>query len=355
MASPVSEGTFSSSAFSSRNMDILKEQIFLKIDRDFRHATYRIEYFIRTDSGVAGVPMLFHAKNYKDDFRVWVDGIEVQINDIPQDLRSTANTPFEVFSDYFDRSTRPGDPESVVIHWEEHVGSVYELNDLKYFEADLSRGEHVVRVEYTSLVWSDRSDWVKEYRFPYSLSPAKHWRSFGSLEIILDARDFDSGLKTNLGKPMSGSTDSMAVWRFSELPADYFEIIHTPVLKPTAKLLTAIGPLGLTIFMGIIWVLLHYALLRLYRKRYPHARYSWVLISGSILIPLIVLIGFMASFSLIDLVIGEEAGRYHGYTFMVIILYPLILPVYWWLMWLADKGIKKRMAEMNEPSDGMGT
>jgi hypothetical protein len=51
----------------------------------------------------------------------------------------------------------------------------------------------------------------------------------------------------------------------------------------------------------------------------------------------------MISYELIDYSIGEEAGNYHGYTFLVIILYPLLLPIYWVIMWLADKTIKGRI------------
>lgn len=51
----------------------------------------------------------------------------------------------------------------------------------------------------------------------------------------------------------------------------------------------------------------------------------------------------MFSYDLIDRAIGEEAGNYHGYTFLILLLYPLLLAIYGTIMWLADKSIKGRV------------
>jgi hypothetical protein len=343
MASPIWEGTFSSSAFSSRDIDILKEKIYLKIDKNFSTAFYRIEYFIRTDSNGRQIPLLFHAKDYKGDFKVWVDNQEVKLLDIPGEYKTTANSPFTNFSNSFRQPSRNGEPETVEIYWQKNAGIVYALNDLKYFETDLSKGEHVIRVEYTANVWTDKSDWVKEYSFRYSLSPAKHWKSFGSLEIILDASDFNSALTTNLGQPTNGRLDSISVWNFSKLPSDYFEMIYKPEISAFAKTLIAISPFGLTLIFALFIALLHLISIKKYRKSQPTRKYSWVVIVGSLIIPFFILISYMVSFGIIDSVIGDEAGRYHGYTFLVIGLYPLLMPVYWTIMWLADKKIKERI------------
>jgi hypothetical protein len=61
MASPIWEGTFGSSAFSSRDIDILKEKIDLKVDSDFRTAFFRIEYVIRTDRSGTQIPLPLQA------------------------------------------------------------------------------------------------------------------------------------------------------------------------------------------------------------------------------------------------------------------------------------------------------
>jgi hypothetical protein len=343
MASPIWEGTFSSSAFSSSDIDILKEKIYLKVDKDFRTAFYQIVYIIRTDTNGKQIPLLFHAKDYKGDFKIWIDNREVKLLDIPSEYKTAANSPFEKFSNSFEQPSRNDQSETVVIYWEKNSGFVYDLNDLKYFETDLARGEHQIRVEYTANVWTDISDWVKEYSFRYSLSPAKNWKSFGSLEVTLDASDFNSSLRTNLGQQTNGRLDSISVWNFSKLPADYFEIIYTPEISAIAKTLIAISPFGLTLFFALLIAFLHFICIKKYRKSEPTKKYSWVVIAGSITLTFFILISYMVSFGIIDNVIGDEAGNYHGYTFLVIILYPLLLPVYWTIMWLADKRIKGRI------------
>jgi len=340
MASAIREGTFSSSAISSRNIDIVKEKINLKIADDFRTAFYQVEYFIRADTNGRQIPLLFHAQDYKGDFKVWVDNQEVKLLTIPSEYEITANSHFEKFSSYFSQPSEEGKPETVVIYWQKNQGLVYNLSDLKYFEADLTKGEHLIRVEYTASVWTDVSDWVKEYSFRYSLSPAKYWKSFGSLEISLDASDFKYAIKTNLGNQTKGQLDSIAVWNFSKLPDDFFEISYKPKISAFARTMIAVGPSGLTIIFTLLIFFLHFIAIKKYRHIRPKKKYSWAVIVGSIILPFFVLISYILSFGIIDSMIGKEAGNHHGYTFQVIILYPFLLALYGTIMWMADKRIK---------------
>ena len=231
----------------------------------------------------------------------------------------------------------------MVVYWAKNSGDAYELDDLKYFETDLTKGEHKIRVEYTANVWTDISGWVKEYSFRYSLSPARNWRSFGALEISVSGATFHSEWATNLGKPKRGNHEGVSVWNFSKLPSDYFEIVYMPQIGWLAKTLIAIGPIGLTIILALLISTLHYFGIRRYRNSSPAKKYSWVVIAGSIVNPFLILIGYVISYGLIDRAIGTEAGSYHGYMFMAIVLYPLLLPVYWLLTEGADRLIKGRI------------
>ncbi len=49
----------------------------------------------------------------------------------------------------------------------------------------------------------------------------------------------------------------------------------------------------------------------------------------------------MNSFGIIDNLIGAEAGRDHGYVFLSFIFYPLIVVVYFLVMWAIEKIIRK--------------
>jgi hypothetical protein len=57
-------------------------------------------------------------------------------------------------------------------------------------------------------------------------------------------------------------------------------------------------------------------------------------------VPFFTLAGYMLAFDLIDAAIGPAAGRTHGYTFLVLVVYPFLMPVYWLVMWLFDLRIK---------------
>jgi len=330
MASPIWEGTYGSNAFSSRDIDIIREKLSVTIDKDFKTASYLIEYFIKADSSGKQIPLLFHAKDYLGYFHVWVDGKEIELKDIPREYLDSSNSSFSKFASSFE------------IRWNEHESNSYSLSDLKYFETDLTKGEHEIRVEYVASVWTDTHGWLKEYSFVYSLSPAKNWRSFGSLEITLKAKDFGKPLTTNLGQPTTGKLGTTAIWKFDKLPSDYFEITYKPTMTSISKTLIEIGPFGLTVIIGLIISLLHFLSIKQFRKKEPTGK-SWVLIVGSIVNPFLILISYMVSFGIIDTSIGTDAGGYHGYTFFVILLYPILTPVYWILMWLADKLFKKNI------------
>jgi hypothetical protein len=271
------------------------------------------------------------------------DVLVVSLLPFPDEYKTTADSPFHNFSHSFEPPFREGERETVEIYWGKDKGVVYYLSELKYFETDLSQGEHRIRVEYTAGVWMDRSGWVKEYSFRYSLSPARHWKSFGTLQVTTDASDFNQELTTNLGPPTEGSLDSISTWNFSQIPSDFFEITYKPEISNLAKTLIAIGPFRLTLTFALLAAAFHLISIATFRKRHPAKKKSWVVIAGSIALPLLVIISYIMSFELIDTTIGEEAGRFHGYTIMAILLYPPVMPVYWAIMWLADRLIQRRI------------
>lgn len=338
MASPVQEGTFSSAAFSSRNIHILAEKIHVTPDELFKTAFFNIEYKIRTDSGGNQIPLLFHAIDYSGDFRVWVDDQVIAVSPVPAAYRSIGNSPFRDFSDIFQNG------DHVTIYWDEYEAYGYEMDDLKYFETPLTKREHSIRIEYTATVWTDLDKWIKNYSFRYSLSPARFWRSFGTLEIILDARKFKGSVTTNFGNPISGKPDSVSVWIFNELPGDYLKINYTPEISPTATTLLNAGTDQLTLYFALTLVILHVVLLLLFRKKNPRKKYSWPLITGSILVPFAILCFNLYSYEIIDRAIGAEASRYHGYIFLIMILYPVFMPLYWLGMWLIDRFYRKKIS-----------
>lgn len=343
MASPLREGTLTGAAFSSRDIDILKEKISLVINNGFQTGKFNIEYFIRSDSDGIQIPLLFIAKDYKSDFKVWVDGRETTLLEIPADYTSRTkplSDKINKFSDSFNKYENEKSSETVTIYWNESSGIVYDLNELKYFETDLSKGEHMIKVEYTADAWVDRSGWVKEYSFRYSLSPAKHWRSFNSFEVSINSTAVNSEVTSSLGESSDGNINSIAEWKFSDLPAEFFTVSYTPKISGYVSSLIDIGPLNLTIIFGILATIILIFLIYFFRNRNPSKKISWVVITGSIFIPFMTILFYIFSFDIIDNAIGVEAGKYHGYTFLAILFYPLVVPVYWLIMWLIDRKFK---------------
>ncbi|MDJ1497835.1 hypothetical protein QNI19_33150 [Cytophagaceae bacterium DM2B3-1] len=343
MASPIQQGTLSVSPFSSRDVRILKEKINLTIGPNFQTAEYHIEYIIEVKSDGKQIPLLFHAQDYANNFTVRIDGITTTLLPIPEKYKTLSQTPFEKFSSSFSNPYEYENTDRTIIYWEKKSGSIYTLKDLHYFEATLTKGIHTISVDYIATPWIDGSNWVNNYSFRYSLSPAKYWKSFGSLEITLDARSIHLPLTTNLGQPSKGSLKTIAIWNFASLPAEYWFITYTPTPSKFAQLLIAIEPGALTLILTLIVFFLHILAIRFYRKHHPEKRFSWVMITGSLFIPFFILIMYEYFCDLIDYVIGEHAAKNHGYRFVTLFLYPLILLVYWPNMWQIDKYLKQRI------------
>jgi len=343
MSSPIWEGTMTSSAFTSKDINILSEFIHIKIDKDFKTASFIVEYTIQNDLIGRQIPLLFYAKDYKDSFLIWVDNQKVTIQDIPEKYTSVGSSPFSMFSGSFEKSNHSNGADEVSIYWQKNSGFVYKLNDLKYFETDIAKGVHKIRVEYVANVWTDISGWIKEYSFRYSLTPAKFWKSFGTLHISVEQDGAVRHLSTNIGQPVEKSYKAKNSWTFTKLPDEYLEFSYSPKANNLTKALITVQPFGLSIITGVILFALHLFFSFRYRRQFVNKKHSPVVILGSLIIPFLILLGYMYSYDIIDNVIGEEAGRYHGYLFLVIIFYPILLPIYWTIVWLLDRRQKRKL------------
>jgi len=341
MASPVVEGTLGAAPFINKYVDILHEDIFIHPTEDFSSAKFNIEYFVYAHKSGNQIPLLFIASEYKDKFKIWVDDKEVQLQNIPEKYTSLYNSPFKDFDQSFDTTGYTKEP-LVTLRLNDRSGITYPLSDLKYFETDLLNGNHKIRVEYNADLWIDLSGWVKEYQFKYALSPAKYWKSFGTLSITLDASELNKKITSNLGTPTKGSLDSVCTWNFNKLPVEVMEISYKPEVSEFANFLIEIGPTGVSLSLGIFIIIFHCWLIMLNRKKGSIKRFPIIRILGCFFVPLLILILFISSYSWIDAAIGDQAGRRHGYIFLVIFLYPFLLLIYFILAWLLDSYWKKK-------------
>lgn len=341
MANPETEGTLGGRPFVSQYAEVIHEDLFIRIDEDFKHAFFNVTYHINSSKDGFQIPFLFYASEYLDSFSVKIDGREVAIMDIPGNLKVPENTKFKDFAYFFEKSSYD-DRSSVLLEDSPSGGFNISLENMIYFEADIPEGAHRIEVSYRATKWIDSWGWVNQYSFRYALSPAKYWKSFGTLSVTVDASSFNVPLNSNLGEPSSGDLGSVANWEFDELPTEILQINYDPIIDEDAQKLMDIGPEKLALACFIAMAILHLIVLIWYRKKKPSKRFSPVVIIGSILIPLFFLMIWMNLYDVIDFLIGEHAGRSHGYTFFLVVLYPIILPLYWLVYWLIDKLIKKK-------------
>lgn len=335
MASPIRPGTKTSTVFSSKDIDILSESIHIKIAPDFKTAKFTVVYNIQSNSSGKQIPLLFYAQTYNDKFIVLLDDHQVPIQDIPADF--IPSTSINGFKNNFDK---------VEITWNKDYQPTYMLQDLKYFETDISKGNHRIKVSYTANVWADVSGWTKKYSFYYSLTPAKFWKSFGTLDISLEQAGNIKQLTTNIGLPEEKRFQQKNNWHFNQLPDEYLEFSYTPNPNKLASILILIEPSGIALLVGLILLVLHLILIVLYRKNYPNKKHSIVVSLGSILVPLLFLLSYIYSFIIIDDIIGADAGKSHGYSaILALMLYPVLLPIYGLFMWLIDKIIKRKISK----------
>ena len=342
MASPYIGGTEHAIAITSRDITVLHEQIFIGPEKDLNLAHFVIDYDLESTTEGRQIPLLFVAEDYYGAFNVVVDGHPVALPDVPRDIILRDKT-FSNFKNSFDTPFEQGLPVVRIGYAGKGFDEEVRFKDLKYFEVNLSKGRHHVKVTYDARWEKDRSGWVTAYHLNYALSPARHWKSFGTMDLILDARALKKPLTTNLRQPDSGSVNALAVWHFNVLPADFISINHQPEISFFAKKLIAIGPWYIALIIGLMLACMHLWAMVLYRKQAKQAEISWVMVAGSLLIPLLYFIAGINAYSWIDRAIGQAASRRHGYEFLAIVFYVVVMPVYWAIMWVIDRRIKRRL------------
>lgn len=343
MSSPVLEGTSVGTAFSSKDIRILSERIHITIDKSFSTAKFVVEYTIQSEVAGRQIPLLFYAQDYKDNFVVSVDDQPVGLQNIPKKYTHIDNSPFSAFAGQFEKDHQPDGKDEVTIYWAENTAFAYRINELKYFETDITKGIHKVRVAYTATAWADISGWVTVYSFRYSLTPARFWKSFGTLSIQVEQEGAIKELGTNLGRPVEQQFATTNNWVFTKLPAEYIELSYLPKINMLAKALIFISPLGIAGIVGILLFIWHGILVRRYRRKFPTKKYSPVVIAGSLIVPFLVLLSYIYAYPLIDCIIGDAASMRHGYVFLVIVLYPVLLLTYWVIVWLLDNQQKRKL------------
>lgn len=328
MSSPVGWGTHAATAFSSNKLDILNETIHILPDSEFKTARFIVEYTIRCDSGGKQIPLLFYAVDNKDSFSVRVNGKAIEVKPVPTEYIQPGNNELSAFKNPFGIDSAQILDNNVIINWGKHEQRSCRIKDLIFFEATPEKGVNTIRVEYIADVWEDRSDWIVEYSFRYSLSPAKYWRSFGRLLVVVHQQGLRKKLSISTGEYKDDYqllTDTIV---FDKLPGVYLNLKYVPQVNMFARVLCFIGPFGLSVIAALFLAWYNFRGIKKYRLKNTNKRINVSVVTGGLIIPLLVLGTYILAFTAIDVVIGEHASEHHGYYVFAVFLYPALMPVY---------------------------
>ncbi len=340
MASPYREGTKCASPFTSKNIDVLNEKIQIKLSENIDKAFFEIIYKINSDTSGEQIPLLFLALEYSQDFEIYCDEKKVEIEHVPYGIDEYDWRYDKKYTFFHNFSPFKGKDSLISVSWDSASSEQFRLSDTKYFKLNLSKGIHFIKVKYTATCFEDKSDWISQYALRYSLSPIKYWKSFGGMDIEILRNGFQDNFTTNLSH--SQNMKDTTLFHFDSVPAEYIVIDFKPQMNVFAKILTSVRTVWIWMIIGLSLVVINLLLLRKYRMREPNKTPILQKIAYFV-VPLIFVIIFPLIFVFIDFVIGQYASKYHGYTFLIVIFYPVLLVLYWLIIKMYDSYLCKKL------------
>lgn len=326
MAKPWMEGSQHSVLFGG-DASVKKESIVIRIVKDslnHHYANYSIKYHIYSPQKQT-LPLLFVA----------IDLSEKQ--DVKVNNRVATIQPLD-----FEKKTYPfikKNANETFITFDGKQEFYINQNDLIYFSADLEKGDNIIEVQYDGKMEYNTMGFVTNYKLEYSLSPSKYWKSFGPIDVTLILNNQTEFKESNLGKEKDSG--NILKWTITPQNRDNIEITVSEKISFISKVLVAIGPFGISAIALVAMFFVHLKLI----KKNPKIL---VLILGIILVPILFYAIFLLSYSLIDFSLGKSSTK-HGYVFLYVVTYPVLLLFYGIIMWLIHKRIKaKQLTENTE-------
>jgi hypothetical protein len=342
MAAPWRKGTNSARPFTNQWIDILREDLTIKPGRHFRTAAYDINYHISAKKDGIRIPLLFIALDQSSDFLIEVDGKPVGLQGVPGEY-TTDHPGFRDFR-YFFEEERSGNDDRVVVRDSPNGGKIYSLNALKYFTANLSKGEHDIHISYTAYRWQDLSDnWIKTYEFRYALSPANYWKSFGKFYLTIDASECSHPLELRLNKRTKVQPGTIVKHTFEGIPSEVLCLSYKPEIHGFPAVLLAIGPLGIALIIGIPLAIAHFLWVAARNRRRPEANNGWIIGIGGLFVPFVFFWTWINAYDWIDAALGPHSAGYHGYySIGIIALSLLLVPIYFLAIYFENRAFRPK-------------
>lgn len=321
MAKPWVDGSQHSVLFGSKSTMVRSEIINIKLVKEpvdkFYFAEYKIKYIIHSDEKQT-LPLLFLALNLNDEKEIKVNGRPASIQKLD----------FEKNSYSFINKKNNG----MFLRYSEDEELFVNQGDLIYFSANLEKGYNVIEVNYDALLQYNTFGFIRNYELEYSLYPSKFWKFFGPIEVNLIIDDDAEITKSNLGN--FKLEKNVARWNIKPGNHENIKIVISEKTSLFSKTLMFLDPMGIALIALIAMFFVHWKLL----KRNPKTS---ILVLGIILVPILFYVIYFLSYDLIDLSLGKEYTK-HGYVFFIVLTYPILLLIYWLIMWQIRKKIKLR-------------
>lgn len=341
MRSPIQSGHIIANPFFSNDIDIIKENLLIVIDKDFKFADFTAHYNIKADAQNPRLPLIFFAINrythgLDDSFDIEVNGQKIYTSKL--NLVSNKESILEQFNIEFNVPKGFHQEVGPRIHflWDYYTPS---KEDLIYFEIPIKKGENDIVIHYKAYRWFNELEIKNRYGFTYALEPAKHWRSFGELNIKLDASRFPETLVTNLGPPNKGDINQVAEWTFDSIPSDFIAIEFNPELSQKAKLMNEYKSdlIKLLFVMGFV---LHFVFILLRNKKEGNTKRTFtILYKLMFFLPLILLMTYFVYNNLLKQEIGVHYSQLHQSKSVYLAFLFVLFPVFWIVYGLVVVGI----------------
>lgn len=320
MAKPWMDGSQHSVLYGVGNASVKSEIIDIRLVKEsvdeIFFAKYSIKYRIYSPQKQT-LPLLFIAINLNDEKEVKVNGVSKTtelLNIEKKKYPFIQKNESGFFVKYHQSDKVPVNP-----------------NDLLYFSADLVEGENIIEVTYNADLEYNTYGFIQNYKLEYSLYPSKFWKSFGQIEVNLILDDGVEFKDSNLGSEKKEG--NIYQWKISPQNHENIAITVSEKTSFISKILLLLDPFGIALIALVGMFLIHLKLIKRSSKKY-------ILVVGIILVPILFYVIYFLSFDLIDFSLGKSYTK-HGYVFLYVVTYPLLLLFYWILMWQIYKRRKQ--------------
>lgn len=306
MAKPYMDGSQHSVLFGG-DASVTREIIDIKIVKEpfdnIHFANFSIKYHIHS-SKKQTLPLLFIAIGLSGEQEIMVNDKTAKIE--PLDLENKTYP--------FLKKSLTGTFVKYDIANELPISQDY----LIYFYADLKEGKNIIEVKYDAQMEYNTYGFIKNYKLEYSLFPSKYWKSFGPIEVNLNLNDQVEFKESDLGKEKK--SNDIVKWTIAPQNRDKIEIKLSEKTSFISKILLFFQPLGISVIALFGMMFFHYRWMKSNPKKY-------ILVLGIIIFPILFYVVYFLSFNLINYSLGKDHTK-HGYTFFIVITYPIILLIY---------------------------